>query len=127
VREVAKRHDIAESLIYSWRTARRQAEKIASEPLTFISYGAVRQFVEQRSRADIVLRKASSTCCEKLVSARATDYGTASARSSTTSHHNNAKTTSVMPDDLLPGDPSLITRVFRLNIPARWPAQARRT
>jgi transposase len=41
VREVAKRHDIAESLIYSWRTARRQAEKIASEPLTFISYGAV--------------------------------------------------------------------------------------
>jgi transposase len=43
VREVAKRHDIAESLIYSWRTARRQAEKIASEPLTFISYGAVPQ------------------------------------------------------------------------------------
>ncbi len=41
VREVAKRHDIAESLIYSWRTARRQAEKIASEPLTFISYGTV--------------------------------------------------------------------------------------
>jgi len=35
--------DIAESLIYSWRTARRQAEKIASEPLTFISYGAVPQ------------------------------------------------------------------------------------
>ncbi len=26
VREVAKRHDIAESLIYSWRTPRRQAE-----------------------------------------------------------------------------------------------------
>ncbi len=43
VREVAKRHDIAESLIYSWRTARHQAEKIASEPLTFISYGAVPQ------------------------------------------------------------------------------------
>jgi transposase len=43
VREVAKRHDIAESLIYSWRRARRQAEKIASEPLTFISYGAVPQ------------------------------------------------------------------------------------
>lgn len=41
VREVPKRHDIAESLIYSWRTARRQAEKIASEPLTLISYGAV--------------------------------------------------------------------------------------
>lgn len=41
VREVAKRHDIAESLIYSWRTARRQAEKIASEPLAFISYGTV--------------------------------------------------------------------------------------
>lgn len=43
VREVAKRHDIAESLIYSWRTARRQADKIASEPLTFISYGTVPQ------------------------------------------------------------------------------------
>lgn len=41
VREVAKRHDIAESLIYSWRTARRQAEKIGSEPLAFISYGTV--------------------------------------------------------------------------------------
>ncbi len=41
VREVAKRHDIAESLIYSWRTARRQAEKIACEPLAFISYGTV--------------------------------------------------------------------------------------
>lgn len=41
VREVAKRHDIAQSLIYSWRTARRQAEKIASNPLAFISYGAV--------------------------------------------------------------------------------------
>lgn len=38
-REVAKRRDTAESLIYSWRTARWQAEKIASEPLTFISYG----------------------------------------------------------------------------------------
>ena len=33
--------DPHESLIYSWRTARRQAEKIASEPLTFISYGTV--------------------------------------------------------------------------------------
>jgi|KBSSwiStaDraftv2_1062776.scaffolds.fasta_scaffold57169_4 transposase len=43
VREVAKRHDIAESLIYSWRSARRQAEKIAGEPLNFISYGAVPQ------------------------------------------------------------------------------------
>jgi transposase len=41
VREVAKRHDIAESLIYSWRSARRQAQKIASEPLAFISYGSV--------------------------------------------------------------------------------------
>lgn len=41
VREVAKRHDIAESLIYSWRTARRQAEKFAGEALTFISYGTV--------------------------------------------------------------------------------------
>lgn len=41
VREVAKRHEISESLIYSWRTTRRQADKLASEPLAFISYGAV--------------------------------------------------------------------------------------
>lgn len=41
VREVAKRHEISESLIYSWRATRRQAQKIASEPLTFISYGTV--------------------------------------------------------------------------------------
>lgn len=41
VREVAKRHEIAESLIYSWRSARRQAQKIASEPLAFISYGTL--------------------------------------------------------------------------------------
>ncbi|EHJ58244.1 hypothetical protein NSU_4812 [Novosphingobium pentaromativorans US6-1] len=39
--EVAKRQDIAESPIYSWRTARRQAEEVASEPLTFNSYAAV--------------------------------------------------------------------------------------
>lgn len=41
VREVAKRHEVAESLIYGWRSARRQAQKIASEPLAFISYGTV--------------------------------------------------------------------------------------
>ena len=41
VREVAKRHEIAESLIYNWRSARRQAQKIAGEPLAFISYGTV--------------------------------------------------------------------------------------
>ncbi|MFC4254960.1 transposase [Croceibacterium xixiisoli] len=45
VREVAKRHDIAESLIYSWRTARRQAEKIASEPLAFIHTGPCRKAI----------------------------------------------------------------------------------
>ena len=41
VREVAKRHEIAESLIYNWRSARRQAQKIAGGPLAFISYGTV--------------------------------------------------------------------------------------
>ena len=41
VREVAERHEMAESLIYNWRSARRQAMAIASEPLGFISYGAV--------------------------------------------------------------------------------------
>jgi transposase len=41
VREVARRHEVAESLIYGWRSARRQAQKIASEPLAFISYGTL--------------------------------------------------------------------------------------
>lgn len=41
VRQVAERHEIAESLIYNWRSARRQAVAIAAEPLEFISYGAV--------------------------------------------------------------------------------------
>lgn len=39
VREVAQRHDLAESLIYHWRTVRRKAASIASEPLQFIAYG----------------------------------------------------------------------------------------
>lgn len=41
VRQVAERHEIAESLIYNWRSARRQAAVIASEPLEFIPYGAI--------------------------------------------------------------------------------------
>lgn len=41
VRQVAERHEIAESLIYNWRSARRQALAIATEPLEFIPYGAV--------------------------------------------------------------------------------------
>jgi len=41
VRQVAERHEIAESLIYNWRSARRQAAAIASEPLEFIPYGAI--------------------------------------------------------------------------------------
>ena len=36
VRQVAERHEIAESLIYNWRSARRQAAAIASEALEFI-------------------------------------------------------------------------------------------
>ncbi|MCJ2182687.1 transposase [Novosphingobium sp. 1949] len=41
VRDVARRHEIAESLIYNWRSARRQATVIASEPLEFIPYGSI--------------------------------------------------------------------------------------
>lgn len=41
VRQVAERHEIAESLIYNWRSARRQASAIASEALEFIPYGAI--------------------------------------------------------------------------------------
>lgn len=41
VRQVAERHEIAESLIYNWRSARRQAVAIASEALEFIPYGAI--------------------------------------------------------------------------------------
>lgn len=41
VRQVAERHEIAESLIYNWRSARRQAASIASEALEFIPYGAI--------------------------------------------------------------------------------------
>ncbi|MFD2577584.1 transposase [Novosphingobium colocasiae] len=41
VRQVAERHGIAESLIYNWRSARRQAAAIASEALEFIPYGAI--------------------------------------------------------------------------------------
>ncbi len=41
VRNVARRHEIAESLIYNWRSARRQATAIASESLEFIPYGSI--------------------------------------------------------------------------------------
>lgn len=41
VRQVAERHGIAESLIYNWRSARRQAAVMASEALEFIPYGAI--------------------------------------------------------------------------------------
>ena len=39
VREVCRRHGIAESLVYHWRRVRRKAASIASEPLQLISYG----------------------------------------------------------------------------------------
>ena len=38
---VAKLLGISPSLIHNWRRMRREAEKIASEPLQFISYGTV--------------------------------------------------------------------------------------
>ena len=40
VAEVARRHGLAESLLY-WRSHRRARASIASEPLQFISYGEV--------------------------------------------------------------------------------------
>ncbi len=41
VRGAAKRHGVAESLIYHWRSARRTTASIASEPMQLIEYGAV--------------------------------------------------------------------------------------
>lgn len=41
VRQVAERHEIAESWFYNWRSTRRQAAAIASEALEFIPYGAI--------------------------------------------------------------------------------------
>ena len=41
VAEVARRHGMAESLLYNWRSHRRAQASVASEPLQFISYGAV--------------------------------------------------------------------------------------
>jgi transposase-like protein len=41
VAEVARRHGVAESLLYNWRSHRRASASLASEPLQFISYGEV--------------------------------------------------------------------------------------
>ena len=41
VKAVARRHGVAESLVYGWRKARRQAEAAAAEPMRFIAYGAL--------------------------------------------------------------------------------------
>jgi transposase-like protein len=41
VAEVARRHGMAESLLYNWRSHRRARASVASEPLQFISYGEV--------------------------------------------------------------------------------------
>jgi transposase len=49
VREVAKRYSIAESLIYNWRSVRRQAAALASEPLAFIPYAVVSAHAEAPS------------------------------------------------------------------------------
>lgn len=38
---VSRRPGISASLIHSWRKTRREAERIASEPLQFIPYGVV--------------------------------------------------------------------------------------
>lgn len=41
VKKTAERYDIAESLIYAWRTNRRKEQAVASEPLSFISFGEI--------------------------------------------------------------------------------------
>ena len=41
VKAVARRHGVAESLLYGWRKARREAEAAAAEPMRFIAYGAL--------------------------------------------------------------------------------------
>lgn len=41
VRSVAQKYDIAESLIYGWRSARRLKASADSEPMDFVSYGEV--------------------------------------------------------------------------------------
>ena len=41
VAQVARRHGVAESLLYNWRSHRRASASLASEPLQFISYGEV--------------------------------------------------------------------------------------
>jgi transposase len=41
VKETAERYDIAESLIYTWRANRRKEQAVASEPLSFISFGEI--------------------------------------------------------------------------------------
>ena len=41
VAEVARRHGMAESLLYNWRASRRARASLASEPLQFIAYGEV--------------------------------------------------------------------------------------
>jgi transposase-like protein len=41
VAEVARRHGLAESLLYNWRSHRRASASVASEPLQFIAYGEV--------------------------------------------------------------------------------------
>ncbi len=45
VAEVARRHGVAESLLYNWRSHRRASASVASEPLQFISYGEVRNAI----------------------------------------------------------------------------------
>lgn len=41
VAEVARRHGIAENLLYNWRSHRRAQASVASVPLQFIAYGEV--------------------------------------------------------------------------------------
>lgn len=74
VRQIAERHEIAESLIYNWRSARRQAAAIASEALEFIPYGAIittepvtAPGVPERKKAQPVLSPPMSPAPEELI------------------------------------------------------------
>lgn len=41
IREVARRHEVAESLVYGWRAAMRKQTSLSAEPMNFISYGEI--------------------------------------------------------------------------------------
>ena len=71
VRGAAKRYGVAESLIYHWRSVRRKTASIASEPMQFITYGAVTDAAAQASPVVHAITpkpaRAGETVSEELV------------------------------------------------------------